>query len=153
MDVHRKILPEQSYIYVDRECPFGPEIADAMGSAFAEVFGFVGQASLTPLSMPMAVYTVMDPKLLRFRGAVMVSPEDAAKASGAIKAETLPAGDAMHAVHVGPYDNLNQTHRALWDYMGAEGIKGTMPVWEIYVDDPAETTPEDLRTEIYCAIE
>lgn len=152
MDITRKTLSAQSYIYVDRECPYGPEIAEAMGSAFGEVFGFIGQSRITPLSMPMSVYTGMDPTILRFRGGVIVSAEDAAKASDPIKADVLPDGEVMHVTHKGAYDTMNQTHKALWDYMEAEGIPGAMPTWEIYVDDPGDTAPEALRTEIYCTI-
>ena len=152
MDYIRKTLPDQHYIYVDKEVPYGPEISDAMGSAFAEVFGFVEQNGIVPLSMPMSVYIDMDPKILRVRGGVMVASEDAAKASGTINAATLPAGEAMHVMHVGPYDNLGDTHKAMWDHMKTQGINGTMPVWEIYVDEPGVVAPDALRTEIYCAI-
>ncbi len=152
MDFVRKTLPDQHYLYVDRECEYGPGIAEAMGSGFAEVFGFVGSQGITPVSMPMSVYLGMDPKILRFRSAVMVSPQDAEKAEGSIKADILSSGDVMTVTHVGSYDNMNKTHEAMWDHMKAEGIPGSMPVWEIYIDDPGDTAPEKLRTEIYCAI-
>lgn len=152
MDFTRKTLSDQPYIYVDRECPFGPEIADVMGSAFGEVFAFIGQAGLTPLSMPMSVYIGMDPKVLRFRGGVAVSAEDAAKAAGAIKSDVLPIGDVMHVIDTGPYDGQSATHKALWSHMEAEGIAGTMPAWEVYIDDPGDTAPKALRTEIFCTI-
>ncbi|MHA7873500.1 MAG: GyrI-like domain-containing protein, partial [Hyphococcus sp.] len=54
--------------------------------------------------------------------------------------------------HVGPYAALNQSHRALWDYGDNEGFNNAMPVWEIYVDDPAATPEAELRTEIYRAL-
>ena len=152
MEFKRVTLEEQHYIYVDRECPYGPEIADAMGSAFGKVFGFVGQNGIQPLAMPMSVYLGMDPEILRFRGGVIVSAEDAAKASGNIKTDVLPAGDAMTTTHVGSYNNMNQTHGAMWKHMEAEGIPGAMPVWEIYVDDPGEVAEENVRTEIFRAI-
>lgn len=152
MNFERKTLPAQHYICVEREVEYGPAIAEAMGSAFAEVFAFVGANGITPLSMPMSVYTGMDPAILRFRGGVIVSEADAAKASGDIKADILPARDAMHVTHIGAYDTLNQTHQALWKYMEDAGIPGTMPIWEIYADDPAEVAAENLRTDIYRAI-
>ena len=111
-----------------------------------------GYVRIVPLSMPMSVYIDMDPKILRFRGGVMVASEDAAQASGTLNAATLPAGEAMHVMHVGPYDNLGDTHKAMWDHMKTQGINGTMPVWEIYVDEPGVVAPDALRTEIYCAI-
>jgi len=63
MEFTRQTLPAQHYLYVTRECPYGPEIAEAMGSGFAEVFGFVAENGITPLSMPMSVYHGMDPNM------------------------------------------------------------------------------------------
>lgn len=142
----------QPYIYVDKECAYGPGIAAAMGEAFGTVFGFVEAAGLSPVSMPMTVYLGMDPEVLRFRGGVMVSAEDAEKAEGEIKADLLPGGAAMQALHVGPYDRLNETHQAMWRHMEEAGIPAAMPVWEVYIDDPGAVAPEVLRTEVYRAI-
>lgn len=152
MSFERRTFEAQPYIYVEKEVPYGPEIAEAMGAAFGEVFGFVGANGITPLAMPMSVYWGMDPKILRFHGGVLVSADDAAKVSGNIKAGELPAGDAMHTMHVGSYDNMNVTHQSMWNHMKENGINGTMPVWEIYVDDPGEVEADKVRTEIYCAI-
>lgn len=152
MDFERVSLNQQHYLYVDRECPYGPEIATAMESAFGELFGFIGQTGITPLAPPMAVYMEMDPSILRFRGAVIVTAGDAARAQGSVKSDTLPAGDAMRVVHVGGYDEMSKTHQALWGHMETTGITGAMPVWEIYIDDPGDVPQERLRTEIFRAI-
>lgn len=154
MDITRKTLPDQHYLYVERETTMeGNAIAEAMGSGFGEVFGFVQSNAITPQSMPSSIYLEMpaDGKM-KFRSAVFVSAEDAARASGNIKADIIPAGEVATATHVGPYQNLNQSHKALWDYVEAEGLPKAMPVWEIYVDDPAATAPEELRTEIFRAV-
>jgi len=132
--------------------PYGPEIGPAMGSAFGEVFGFVGQNGLTPLAMPMSVYIGMDPKILRFHGGVIVSPEDAAKASGNVKVGALPAGETITTIHIGPYDDLSETHKAMWAHIAENGLEVAMPIWEIYVDDPETVAPEALRTEVFCAL-
>lgn len=153
MTFTRKTVPEQHYLYVDRKCPYGPEIAKAMGSGFAAVFGHVGGHGITPQSMPMSIYLGMDPEILRFRAGVMVSAEDATKTGGEVKADTLPAGEAMTTTHVGSYDKMNETHQALWQHMEAENIPAKMPVWEIYIDDPDDTPEDKLRTEIYRMID
>jgi len=153
MEFERKTLPEQHYIYVDRECAFDAKsIGDAMSSGFGEVFGFTQAKAIKPLSMPTSVYMEMPGEKMAFRAGVFVNAEDAAKAEGDIKAATMPAGDAVTATHVGPYATLNQSHKALWDYAESEGLPKAMPVWEIYVDDPTETSEAELRTEIFRAL-
>lgn len=154
MNIEKKTLGEQHYIFVDRECTYEPQaIAEAMGSGFGEVFGFVGEHGITPLSGPMSLYPEMPTEKLRFRAGVLVSAEDAARAEGNVQGGQIPAGDAMTATHVGPYSSLNQSHKALWDHADAEGFVKAMPIWEIYLDDPHETDEQELRTEIFRAIQ
>ncbi len=149
----RKTLPEQHYIFADGESSYqGDAIAEAMGNAFSQVFGFAAANQITPASMPMTVYMEMDPTILRFRGGVMVSEADVARAGGPVQPDVLPAGDVIMTTHVGPYSELNVTHKALWAYMEDNGIKGGMPIWEIYIDDPDTTDESALRTEVYRAI-
>lgn len=153
MAIERKALPEQHYLYVDRVSSLsGPEIAAAMGSGFGEVFGFVQGKGIKPLSMPMSVYVEMPAGgQMTFRTGVFVAADDAKRAEGAVKSATMPAGDVYTTTHVGPYANLNQTHKALWDHMDAQGASKAMPVWEVYIDDPQSTPEAQLRTEIYRA--
>jgi effector-binding domain-containing protein len=153
MTIERKSLPQQYYLYVDRAPSFTPkEIGDAMASGFAAVFGFVQKKGITPLSMPMAVYMDMPSGgTMPFRAGVFVRADDAGRAEGEVKSGVMPAGEAYTTTHVGPYANLNQTHKALWDHMDGEGAAKGMPVWEIYVDDPGNTPETNLRTQIFRA--
>jgi hypothetical protein len=104
MDIQRKTLPDQHYLYVDREAGFtGNEIADAMGSGFGEVFGFIQQHGLECVSMPVSMYIEMpNGPRMAFRCCMFVSADDAKKASGNVKADVIPAGDVVTALHVGP---------------------------------------------------
>lgn len=152
MEFHRLTFQDQPYLYVEKTTSY-EKIADAMGDAFGTIFGFVGEQGIKPLSAPMSIYLEMpNGPELTFRGAVFVSAEDAAKASGAVAADKIPAGDAMHTVHEGSYMDMHKSHGALWKHLEENGIEGAMPVWEIYVTDPGETNEADLRTELYRAI-
>lgn len=153
MEFTRKTLPEQYYIYVDRECAFDAKsIGEAMASGFGEVFAFTEVNKIKPLSMPTSVYVEMPGEKLAFRAGVFVNADDAAKAGAAIKTGVMPAGDVVTATHVGPYSRLNESHKALWNFVDSEGLPKAMPIWEIYVDDPAATPEADLRTEIFRAL-
>ncbi|MEO1136714.1 MAG: GyrI-like domain-containing protein [Pseudomonadota bacterium] len=154
MDIQRKTLPEQHYLYVDRECAMDAKaIGDAMASGFGEVFGFVQAKGVTPLSMPASIYMEMPSDNMTFRAGVFVSAEDAAKAEGDVKAGVMPASEALTTTHVGPYATLSQSHKALWDHPDEDGYKKSMPVWEIYVDDPTTKPEAEVRTEIFRALE
>lgn len=155
MEFEKKTLSAQHYVYVEREVSMmdGAAIAEAMGSAFGQVYGFTEENRLERLSMPMSIYLEM-PKdgMMRFRGAIAVSEEDAARVSGDIMADHLPGGEVMMTTHKGPYATLNVSHKALWDHIEGEGLKGATPIWEIYVDDPTTVPEAECRTEVYCSL-
>lgn len=153
MDIARIELPDQPYLYVACECPYGPEISKTMGAGFAELFGFLGQNAISAVSNPMSIYHGMDPETLRFQAAVCVSADDAARAGGAVKAGSLAAGPALKAVHMGPYHALSQSHQALWTHAKERGLQTHMPTWEHYIDDPDEVDVAGLRTEIFLPLD
>ena len=151
MSIQRTTLPEQHYVYVEREASYdGAEIAEAMGSGFGEVFMFTEQSGIERLSMPAAIYMDMPAgDKMAFRTAIFISAEDATRATGNIKAATMPAGDVMTTTHTGSYATMNQSHQALWQHMESNAIPAAMPVWEVYVDDPTTKPEGEVRTEIY----
>ncbi len=61
----------------------------------------------------------------------------------------LPAGPAVVAWHLGPYDTLGATYEAVQEWMDASGLQPAEGMWECYVTDPgAEPDPEAWRTKI-----
>ncbi|CAM2006339.1 AraC family transcriptional regulator [Acanthopleuribacter pedis] len=66
----------------------------------------------------------------------------------------IPGGTFARTVHVGPYDTLNKTYAALcgtWLPQSGHETRDE-PAFEIYINDPESTEPEDLVTEIYLPI-
>ncbi|MEO0467198.1 MAG: GyrI-like domain-containing protein [Pseudomonadota bacterium] len=150
MEIERVTLPEQAYIYVERTTQMGPQIADAMGSGFGEIYSFTEQKGIQRLAMPMAVYVDMpQDNQMTMRLGFFVSVADAEKAEGAVKSAVITAGDAVKAVHVGPYSSLNETHQAVWGHFATLGAKHAMPVWEIYVDDPTTMPEAEVKTQVF----
>ena len=151
MTIEDREFDTQHYVYVEGNAPMmdGEAIANAMGMAFGSAFKGIETHAMTAQSAPICVYADMPGAEMTFRAGFLVSPEDAAKASGDLKAGELPAGKALHKMHIGPYATMNQSHQAMWDEVKSRGMTPSMPVWEIYIDDPSETAPDSLRTEIY----
>lgn len=156
MEFTRKTLSMQHYLYVDKEVSLEnpAAIGGAMGAAFGEVFGFCGRSGITPESMPITLYMAMpNDGMMRFRGGVFVTADDAMKAEGDVKSDVIPECEVCTTTHVGPYSHMNVSHKALWDYMDRKGILKAMPIWEVYVDDPTQVSEAECRTELYRAIE
>jgi hypothetical protein len=55
-------------------------------------------------------------------------------------------GRAVYVLHVGPYDQVGDTYRALGAYAAEHGLNLAGPAHEIYLNDPRRTAPEKLKT-------
>jgi AraC family transcriptional regulator len=63
----------------------------------------------------------------------------------------LPAGRYARATHVGPYDTLGDSwSRMMGEWLPGSGNRvGAGPSYEVYRNNPADTRPENLRTDLY----
>jgi len=64
----------------------------------------------------------------------------------------IPEGDYLSAIFTGPYDQLMDAYREMTVYMTEHKIQVTGGVYESYLNDPADTAPEALMTEIIFSI-
>ena len=65
--------------------------------------------------------------------------------AGRVVPSKLPGGRVARTVHRGPYDRVDEPHRAVREWCAAHGLALAGPRWEIYGDwndDPAELETE-----------
>lgn len=130
---------------------------DGIGPACAEILPRVGawlaNHRVTPDGQPVTIYHSVD----RDTGDFDIQPGffvvTRAEADGDIATGQTAGGDALSAVHVGPYETLGDTWHALFAKAEALGRAVTKSSWEIYVDDPGAVDPRGLRTQIFVPID
>ena len=66
----------------------------------------------------------------------------------------LPAGRYARTLHVGHYDRLGEVWGRFYGaWLAASGERlGPGPSFEVYLNDPTDTAPEALRTELYIGL-
>ena len=70
-------------------------------------------------------------------------------ADGDVEPFELPAGRAVTGMHVGSYDDLEQTYAELTEWAAAEGLTLADHMWESYLSDPdAEPDPAGWQTRL-----
>lgn len=87
------------------------------------------------------------PEELRYDACVSV-PRDFT--SQDVFMQELPAGEYATTLHVGPYEQLDQSWGLLMQWLAEGDREAEMSVcFEVYRNDPRNTPPAELETELY----
>jgi effector-binding domain-containing protein len=77
-------------------------------------------------------------------------PDSANSVPAELSSWSLPATKALCVEHVGSYDHLDNAWSAAYQFARYKKLKQSKAgAFEIYKNDPKETSPADLRTEIF----
>jgi AraC family transcriptional regulator len=93
------------------------------------------------------------PTQIRYDACVEVDESFAAR--GDLTIQTIPGGEHAVAVHRGPYRRIGDSYATLmgcWLPRSGRHLNG-LPCFQIGLNDPKNTPPEDLLTEIYLPLE
>lgn len=147
-EIHRLPMRETAVVPIDVT---RDEFPDAIGRAIGEVAAAMEAAGVELAGPPFARYLAFEPQIRAEVGFPVLRP---APDVGRVVAGRLPGGRVASAVHVGPYDGLEQTYALLTRWLGELGLRTTGAMWEVYWSDP-ETDPDPAtwRTEIFAPIE
>ena len=92
---------------------------------------------------------VTPPERIRYDACVTV--DESFMPDGEIGVQVIPGGDYAMTTHFGPYEKVGETYARLfgqWLPRSGRELRGT-PCFEVYLNDPHSTEPEDLLTDIY----
>jgi AraC family transcriptional regulator len=125
------------------------EIAATLGECLPTVFGYAQQHGLALAGPPFARYPEVGMGSLVVEGGMPVTALPDEEPGDGIESLTIPAGRAAVAVHRGPYEGLEQSHRAVEAWMRDADLWPAGPPWETYLTDPGDhPDPGTWETEI-----
>ena len=105
-----------------------------------------GKAGAAPSDAPFVAYHNSDMQDLAVE--IGFTFAERLEGEGDVQASEIPAGKAVQCIHVGPYDELRSTHEAMEAWCAERELRYAGPPHEFYLDDPQETSPEELRTRV-----
>ncbi|MDR1039878.1 MAG: GyrI-like domain-containing protein [Deltaproteobacteria bacterium] len=73
--------------------------------------------------------------------------------SSEVRGREMPGGSFAGVIHKGPYESLGGAYEEAALLMGEKGLKSLPPMREIYLNDPDDTPPEELLTEVLFPID
>lgn len=149
-EIRLEQVEPQHFAGVRRQVPVS-ELGPFFGEALPKVMGWLAQKGVPPASMPAAVWWAMDMEsgVADCQSGCFVA--DAVEGEDDITGGVTAGGDVLTVQHTGPYDTVGQTWMAVYR-RAAELGRTPGPGWEVYVDDPGDTAPEALRTQIFLPI-
>ena len=96
---------------------------------------------------------VTPPEKIRYDACITV--DDDFQPEGEVGVQVISAGDYGMTTHVGPYNRLGETYARLcgqWAPTSGRELKSS-PCFEVYLNCPDDTAPEDLLTDVYVPLE
>jgi len=120
-------------------------IGKAVGEAFGGAMGALAGAGAIPAGVPFVVYhdIIDDQADGEIEACIPVAP---GPADGV--AVEVPAAEVVSTLHRGPYMEIGAAYEALGAWLAQQGREPVAPPREVYLNDPNETAPEELLTEV-----
>lgn len=87
----------------------------------------------------------------RIRYDACVTVDDTFQPAGEVGVQVIPGGPHAVTTHCGPYERLSETYaRMLGQWLPRSGRElGSTPCFEVYLNAPDSTAPEDLLTDVH----
>ncbi|MGE5225089.1 MAG: GyrI-like domain-containing protein [Omnitrophica WOR_2 bacterium] len=137
--------PVQPALSVRRTVPV-QELPQAFGQAFGQIAQYLQECGEAPAGPPFTAYFNMDMQALEIEIGMPVGRTLPGK--GEIQFGQMPSGKFGACLHVGPYPDIGAAYEALSAYLQGQGYQPSGVSYEIYLNSPTDTPPQELRTQI-----
>jgi DNA-binding transcriptional MerR regulator len=134
-------------VAVAAERAAGPEdVGRAVSAALSRLVGLAGGGPVRLMGLfPVDLGEVFDVEAVRVLGD--------GEGGGGVPVRVLPGGRFACATHVGPYDQMSLTAHGVLAWCGERRCAVRGPIREVYVSDPAVTSPDHLVTHLMICLE
>ena len=150
-NVQIKIVQVESkpIFYINKQAKNESEdIQKTIAGAYRELGEFFAKNKLEMTGQPITITNSWQGEKWDF-DAAFECPENEIDPEGNVKKGSTYKGKALKAVHIGPYEKMNETYEQIGNYIEKNGLEVNGKTWEVYVSDPGKTTQNKLITHIY----
>jgi effector-binding domain-containing protein len=122
------------------------DLPQVLGKAYGAIAQYLGELGEQPAGPPFVAYYNMDMQALDVEIGFPVSRQLSGK--GDIQACEIPGGKVATCLYTGPYSDIEPAYNALSQWMKENGYEATGVAYEMYLNDPGQTPPQELQTQI-----
>jgi effector-binding domain-containing protein len=123
------------------------DLPQTLGKAFGDISKVLGELGEAPVGAPFVAYYNMDMQDLDIEIGFPVARALPGKFE--VQSGMMPAGKAATCLHTGPYDGLGLAYKELNAWVVQNDHKTTGVAYEFYVNDPTNTPPAELQTQLF----
>jgi effector-binding domain-containing protein len=122
------------------------DLPSILGRSYGTIGAYLGRMGQQPAGAPFMAYHNQDMQNLDMEIGFPVVKK--LPGQGEIQAGEIPGGKAVRCLHVGPYDTIEPAYEAVGQWMQSKGYECTGVCYEMYLNDPQQTPPDKLQTQI-----
>lgn len=126
------------------------DLPQLLGQAYGAIMEYLGELNEQPAGPPFVAYYNMDMQDLDIEAGFPVARFIPSR--GNVEAREIPAGKYASCFHTGPYGEIGPAYEALTRYVAENGFEPTGVSYEVYLNDPQETAPADLQTQVLLSL-
>ena len=128
-----------------------PSISKAYAEGYGKISHFMAKNQLHQAGAPFGIDGGINGASFAFQAGIPIDRGDM-PGDGTVLVAQSYGGKALKTTHTGPYDTLAKTYDKFRAYLIAHAYTPAGGAISWYVDDPATTAADKLRTEIYWPI-
>jgi effector-binding domain-containing protein len=121
-------------------------LGKAIGKAFEAIEAYLAQQNEQPAGPPFVMY--YNTNMFALDVEIGFPVKRPLKGTGEIQPTEIPGGKAAACLYKGPYNKIAPAYKALQQWMKTNGYTSGGAPYEYYLNDPNETPPEELQTQI-----
>lgn len=130
------------------------KISDQLQNIYGEVSQYMQNNNIQFVGPPIAMTHdwTEDSKVWKFSAGFPMRTKDV-ETEGSMYILEIPGGKVVKAKYRGPYEKMEPVYNQIMAYIQDNGLQIRGDSWELYLNDPRETKPEDLMTYIFFPVE
>lgn len=122
------------------------ELPQTLGKAYGAIEQYLGEIGEIPGGAPFVAYYNMDMQNLDIEAGFPVLKQLVGR--GEIQSSVIPGGEKATCIYTGPYNEIASAYEELSAWITRQGYRASGVAYEFYLNDPAETPPQELQTQI-----
>jgi effector-binding domain-containing protein len=136
---------EQPVLMVRTRTPV-QQLPGVLGESYGKIMTQMLAMGSQPVGPPYVAYFNMDMNDLDMEIGFPVAQPLPGRDD--VQPGNLPASKIATTLFTGPYGSLGEAYHELNEYIRVNDLQSTGTVYEFYLNDPAETPPDELVTQI-----